>query len=121
MSESDPPPPDSISNARPAKLRELAFEWTQFIQMRKLFSKYGGYWLTIGQARHFNFSDYAFSSPLRIYSLSGPIAPANAARIISQYMLAFFDQYLKGIDQPLLDDRSPHSSEVRFERSKPDG
>jgi hypothetical protein len=119
MTETDPPRPDSIPNVSRSKRRELTLDWEQFSQMRRLFSKYGGYWLTIPQARHFNFSDYAFSSPLRIYSLSGPIAPEKAARIVSQYILAFFDQYLKDINQPLLDDRSPHASEVRFERSAP--
>jgi dienelactone hydrolase len=118
MSESHPPPPDSIPNTSPSKRRELEFEWAQFIQMRNLFSRYGGYWLTISRAKHFNFSDYSFSSPLRSYSLSGPIVPADAARITRQYMLAFFDQYLKGIDQLLLDDRPLKISEVQFEQSR---
>lgn len=119
INEEDPPFPDSIPNASPSKLRELALDWEQFSQMRKLFSTYGGYWLTMPRAKHFNFSDYAFSSPLRIYNLSGQIVPESAARIVSRYTLAFFDQYLRGINQPLLDGRSPHAAEIRFEQSKP--
>ena len=71
-----------------------------------------GYYL----AKHLNFSDYAFSSPLRIFNHSGPIVPANAARSISRYVLAFFDQHLKRIDQSLLAGTS-HASDSGFERS----
>jgi len=118
IDEANPSPPYSIPKVSPSKFRELASDWEQFSQMRRVFSTYGGYWVAIPRAKHFNFSDYAFSSPLRFYNLSGKIIPASAARIISQYTLAFFDKYLKGIDQPLLDERSEHTAEVRFERSE---
>jgi dienelactone hydrolase len=118
VNEKDPPSPESVPNASPSKHRELVLDWKQFLQMRKLLSRYGGYWLTFPKVKHFNFSDYAFSSPLRIFSLSGPIVPTTAARTFSRYTLAFLDQYLKGIDQPLLNDRAPHAPEVLFERSE---
>ncbi|MEH2544094.1 dienelactone hydrolase [Bradyrhizobium sp. AZCC 2262] len=116
MSEAAPPSPSSIPDANPSTRRELVLDWEQFVQMRKLFTTYGGYWLTIPTAKHFNFSDYAFSSPLRIFNLSGPIVPANAARSISRYALAFFDQHLKRIDQSLLTEKS-HAPDLGFERS----
>jgi dienelactone hydrolase len=116
MSEGDPVSPEGISDISPSRRRELTLDWEQFAQMRKLFSSFGGYWLTIGRAKHANFSDFAFSSPLRTYSRSGPIIPANATRIINQYMCAFFDRYLRGVDVPIFDERYPHDREVRFER-----
>jgi dienelactone hydrolase len=118
MTNGDPPSPESIPNASPAKRRELALNWAQFVQIRKLFSAHGGYWLTISQARHFNFSDYAFSSPLQIYNRSGPIVPMDASRIIGHYLLTFFDRHLKGIDRPMLDERSRRFPVVRFEQSR---
>jgi dienelactone hydrolase len=116
MSEHDPPPPDSVPDASPAKRRELALDWTQFVQMRKLLSTHGGYWLSIDRAKHSNFSDYVFSSPLRRYSHSGPIGPTNAARIINQYLRAFFDRHLMDIDAPMLDENYPRDRDVRFEQ-----
>ena len=116
MAEADPPPPDSMPNASPSKRRELVANFEQFVQMRKLLATRGGSWLTIPRTRHFNFSDDAFSSPLRFYSRAGAIPPAVATGIIRRYLRAFFDQYLEGVDRPLLDEL--HSQGGRFEQWK---
>jgi len=58
-----------------------------------------------------NFSDSPFSSPLRYCCID----PERTGRIVSRYTLAFFDKYLKGIDQPLLDGPSPDIPEVRLQ------
>ncbi|OAF13569.1 hypothetical protein AYJ54_43345 [Bradyrhizobium centrolobii] len=117
MSEVDPSPPDSVAEISPSRRREKALDWEQFVQARKLFSTFGGYWLTIKPAKHFNFSDYAFSSPLHFFSRSGAINPARAARTIDQYALAFFESYLKGDFQPLLEEPTRDLAEIRFEKS----
>jgi hypothetical protein len=98
----------------------MALEWDQFVQMKKLMQEHGGYWLSIDAVKHFNFSDYAFSSPLRKLNRSGRIAPHRAAQIVKEYALAFFDRYLKATAQPLLD--GSHSDpEYRFERAQSEG
>jgi predicted dienelactone hydrolase len=120
MAGADPVPPDAMPNATPARRREMGLEWNQFVQMKKLFEEHGGYWLSINAVKHFNFSDYAFSSPLRKLSRSGRIDPRRAAQIVREYGLAFFNRYLKGTAQPLLD--RPHSDpEYRFEHAIPEG
>jgi len=120
MAGADPVPPDAAPNASSAERREMGLEWDQFVQMKKLFEEHGGYWLSISAVKHFNFSDYAFTSPLRKLNRSGRIAPHRAAQIVREYALAFFDHYLKGTAQPLLD-RSHSDPEYRFEHAIPEG
>jgi len=120
MAGPDPVPPGEVPNATPAQRREMGYEWEQFVQIKKLLQAHGGYWLSITHVQHFNFSDKAFSSPLRKLNQAGRISPQRAARIIREYALAFFDRHLKGLAQPLLD-RSHSDLEYRFEHSAPEG
>jgi dienelactone hydrolase len=120
MAGADPISPNAVPNARPTQRREMELDWDQFVQTKKLFGEHGGYWLSINAVKHFNFSDFAFSSPLRKLNRSGRIAPHRAAQIVRKYALAFFDHYLKGTAQPLLD--SSHSDpEYRFQHVIPKG
>jgi predicted dienelactone hydrolase len=67
-----------------------------------------GYLVSLAGAGHFNFSDL----PLRqeplvrpLFALAGyegAIPPTRALEITNAYLVAFFDQYLKGKPQPLL-------------------
>ncbi|MFD4657752.1 alpha/beta hydrolase family protein [Kitasatospora sp. NPDC058444] len=75
----------------------------------------GGYkkWLTVAGADHFSFSDLdllheqaGFPTP--------PLSPERGVAITREYVTAFFDQTLKGIDRPLLDGPSPNNPEVLF-------
>ncbi len=45
----------------------------------------------------------------------GRVEPARAVQITNAYTLAFFDHYLKGIEQPLLGGPSPDYPEVQIE------
>ncbi len=45
----------------------------------------------------------------------GTVEPARGVQISNAYTLAFFDQYLKGIEQPLLDGPSPDYPEVEIQ------
>ncbi|MFE7591686.1 alpha/beta hydrolase family protein [Kitasatospora sp. NPDC057512] len=76
----------------------------------------GGYkkWLTVAGADHFSFSDLdvlheqaGFPTP--------PLSPERGVEITREYVTAFFDQTLKGIDSPLLDGPSPNNPEVLFQ------
>ncbi|WP_407152755.1 alpha/beta hydrolase family protein [Bradyrhizobium sp. ORS 86] len=119
MSEADPLPPDSLANITPTKRREMTLDREQFVQMRALLSTYGGYWLTIKRAKHFNFSDYPFSSPIRLFGRSGAIAPTKAAQIVDKYALAFFACYLKGTTQPTLEDAPIDAPDFQFQKTRP--
>ena len=95
----------------PAKRRELNFTSEQFAQMKQSLSEYGGYWMIIHGAYHSNFFDFPFYSPLRHNRLD----PERASRLISQYVLAFFDKQIRGIDQPLLARSSTETPDVSLQ------
>jgi hypothetical protein len=62
----------------------------------------GDYVLTIAGTQHANFSDLPALLPIRRVTGAGSIAPARATTVINAYMLAFFDQTLRGRSEPLL-------------------
>jgi dienelactone hydrolase len=99
-----------ISNVTPRKRRDIEFTRKQFEQMKSSLSKSGGYWMAIHGIRHLEFCDAPFVSPLRY----GRLDPERIARIISRYALAFWDEHLKGIRQPLLDSRPASIPEVKL-------
>jgi predicted dienelactone hydrolase len=117
MSQNDPLPPDSVGDVGQSKRREMAMDWEQFVQMRRLYATFGGYWLTLKRAKHFNFSDYAFSSPVRFVGRSGTIDPKRAARAIGESAFAFFELYLRGNGGPLLKLAPYDLADARFEKS----
>ncbi|MFJ8476963.1 alpha/beta hydrolase family protein [Kitasatospora sp. NPDC094011] len=82
----------------------------------KAWDALGGYrkWLTVAGAGHFSFADHellAEEAGLPTSSLS----PERAVAITREYVTAFFDTSLKGIDSPLLDGPSPDNPEVVFQ------
>lgn len=99
-----------ISSVDPRKRRDIELTRKLFEKMKSSLSRFGGYWLAIDGIRHIEFSDSVFFSPLR----RGSIRPERLARIITRYSLAFFDEQLKKIKQPLLDGPSSDIPEVRF-------
>jgi dienelactone hydrolase len=98
----------NISSLTPSKRRDIEFTRKQFDRMKSSLSKFGGYWMTI---THPEFCDSPFFSPLRRSSAN----PTEIARVINKYARAFFDKYLKNVDQPLLDHPTLEIPEVRLE------
>jgi predicted dienelactone hydrolase len=74
------------------------------------------YGLTIRGMRHFNFADYAvlYEPLLRPMQMLGPIDGRRGLRITTEYVAAFFDQYLRGIPATLLTGPSRDDPEVQF-------
>jgi predicted dienelactone hydrolase len=93
----------------PSKRRDIEFTRKQFERMKSSLAEFGGYWMAIKGIRHQDFCDSPFFSPLRQMSIN----PTKIARIISRYALAFFDQNLKNIEQPLLSESSSGISDAR--------
>jgi predicted dienelactone hydrolase len=78
---------------------------------------HGGYHLMIKGSRHFNFSDYAleWSPILKMQGGLGPIDGQRGLAIVEDYVLAFFDKYLKHSDAPLLAGPVSKYPEVQFD------
>ncbi len=80
------------------------------------------YLLSIAGTRHFNFSDLPLRQvpvlrPLFMAAgYEGSIEPARALQITNAYLVAFFDQYLKGNRNNLLNGPSPDYPEVQIEK-----
>ena len=63
-----------------------------------------GYELTVANTGHYDFSDLALLSPLTPQlSLSGTIDSHLSQTMQNEYLLAFFNRYLKNGDEPLLE------------------
>ena len=66
--------------------------------------------------RHSTFLDQVlWSKQNDLPSVFGTIEPSRAVQIINTYALAFFNQYLKDVEQPLLREPSPDYPEVTLE------
>ncbi len=74
-------------------------------------------WLTVTHAGHLSFTDWPVLAEQ--FGYTDPMAPLSGTRsqqITRAYVAAFFEQYLRGVPQPLLDGPSPAHPEVVFER-----
>jgi len=76
------------------------------------------YDLAMNTFEHDNFGDLAFwpgIEPLKSASALGTVDPARSNQIVNAYILAFFDKYLRGKSEPLLDGPSKDYQEVKFQ------
>ncbi len=72
-----------------------------------------GYRIAIEGTAHFDFSSLPLFSPLTpVLGLKGPIDGLRVNQIVNTYSLAFFNQALKNLPDPLLDGPSPAYPEV---------
>ena len=74
------------------------------------------YQLTIRGMHHLNFSDYAvlYEPILRPMQMLGSIEGRRGLKITTDYVAAFFDQYLRGAPSALLAGPAPDYPEVQF-------
>jgi predicted dienelactone hydrolase len=78
------------------------------------------YGLFVNGTRHHNFADENIWSPmLRNFGLLGSIDGHYMLQLLNDYVLAFFDQHLKGVDSSLLDGPSSTYPEVVFYMKNP--
>lgn len=80
--------------------------------------------LYIPEGEHFSFTDYQAVAPqlqektflprVLVSKVLGTVHPERAIASQRAYIAAFFDQHLKGEDQPLLQGPSPHHPDVDF-------
>lgn len=102
---------------RANQTREEANKVSQEVerQREKTFSKMssGVYLVTVTGAMHNSFSDMPFISPERYNNIK--INAARALTITNAYILAFFDRYLRGRRQPLLEGNASIFPEVTLQ------
>lgn len=78
------------------------------------------YRLTLAGTRHYDFSVLPLLTPLApALKLKGPLPAERVLGITSAYVLAFFDEHLKGAASPLLSGPAALYPEVMFEKRGP--
>jgi hypothetical protein len=92
------------------------------LEMAHLVNPGPAYFLQVSGTQHFNFTDLSLRQvglvrPLfRLAGYSGSIDAGRGLQISNAYLAAFFDRYLKGRDNGLLNGPSPSYPEVQFIR-----
>jgi hypothetical protein len=88
--------------------------------MRSVFDMHApgsAYYLDAPGMFHVNFTDAPFWSPLTpLLGLTGPVDGKRMFDILDAYSVAFFDKYLKGLPEALLDGPAKRYPEVSLER-----
>ena len=77
-----------------------------------------GYLVKLPGMFHVNYTDfpYVIATPVaRKIGMIGAIDPRHGHQVINAYTIAFFDHYLKGTAEPLLDGPSKQFPEIQFE------
>jgi hypothetical protein len=99
------PPPTDEELKTANQTREEAIRQARAAEQQRetTFSKMsaGMYLVTVKGAMHNSFSDMPYIAPGRYSNIQ--IAAKRALTITNAYLLAFFDRYLKGRRQPLLE------------------
>jgi hypothetical protein len=79
--------------------------------------KNDGYRMTIRGTQHYDFTLLPLLTPLApALKLKGPLDGQRAMQIVTDYLIAFFDQQLKAQPMPLLGGPSTAYPEVTFEK-----
>ena len=74
------------------------------------------YQVTIEEMGHNNFTDVPLLTPISAQiGIGGPINGARGIQIVNDYSLAFFERYLRGSDNPLLETIADQYWEVSFQ------
>lgn len=83
--------------------------------------QFGGYKVSISNTSHMDFTDHPLVSPWRGWTRPGHISPARIETIVRAYVLAFFDQTIRGANPSLLQSgtSSPYH-EVQIEHWNPE-
>jgi dienelactone hydrolase len=106
----------ALASKDPATRYEAALDQIDYRNLAVHLRENGGIHASIAGTTHANFSDASLSSRWRRLSGGGPIDALRAHRILDAYVLAFFQQTLRGQASPLLSGASPEYPEVRLER-----
>jgi dienelactone hydrolase len=120
MSDDSPLPATSLA-AHPSgpRRRRLLFLDQDVQDIRRSVRRHGGYWLSIRGASHLNYCDSPFFTPVRRFSGAGSIDRRRAMRIVNDFTLGFFNQYVLGREGALHDVPPQRYPEVRIELWQP--
>jgi predicted dienelactone hydrolase len=115
------PGPQDLNSKDPAARTEADLDVNDAKQIDSSLRQYGGYKLYVNDASHLDFTDHALVSPWRNWTERGHISPSRIQTIVRAYVLAFFDETLRGQKPPLLQTgNSSPFPEVQIEQFIPE-
>jgi predicted dienelactone hydrolase len=115
------PRPQDLTSSNPTARTEAELDVTDTQQINSSLKQYGGYRLFVAKTTHMDFSDHSLISPWRNWTERGHIAPARIQTIVRAYVLAFFDQTIRGEKPALLQPgNSSPFPEVEIEQFTPE-
>ncbi len=101
--------PEERSRMSYGRRRDAEIDEEDYEQQMPMFTRPGSYFISLHGTLHTSFQDTILTSPLQRFSYAGKIPPERLISILRAYVLAFFDQSLRGIPSPLLAaPRSPY-------------
>jgi predicted dienelactone hydrolase len=113
--------PQDLNSKDPSVRTKAELDVPDAKQIVASLKQYGGYRLYVDTASHMDFTDHSLVSPWRNWTERGHISPGRIQTIVRAYVLAFFDETLRGGKPGLL--QSGNSSpfrEVRIEQFAPE-
>jgi dienelactone hydrolase len=110
------PTPEQLHSGPMAQQLYWQFSAMDFAHVQQSMHQYGGWLLFAAGTHHVDFCDRSLFSSLTRFTGGGTVAPARAHSIVNAYTLAFFNQTLKGISQPLLEKNGNPFPEVELQR-----
>jgi dienelactone hydrolase len=114
------PRPQDLHSSNTYARREAELDVTDTQQINSSLKQYGGDRLFVAKTSHMDFTDHSLVSPWRNWTERGHIAPTRIQTIVRAYVLAFFDETVRGKKPALLQsgDSSPFP-EVEIEQFTP--
>jgi dienelactone hydrolase len=94
--------PDDRAHMSFGQRRDAEIDEGDYQHQMPMFTRPGSYFISLHGTLHSSFQDGILTSPLQRFSYAGEIPPAHLIPILRQYILAFFDQTLRGTRSPLL-------------------
>ncbi len=94
--------PEELARMTTSQRRDAKMDDQDYRRELPMFQKPGNYEIALHGAKHNGFQDAILDSPLQSITYAGSIPPRRMIPILRQYLLAFFDQSLRGIPSPLL-------------------
>jgi dienelactone hydrolase len=100
---------------------EAELDTTDSNEVDENLKQFGGYKVSISNTSHMDFTDHPLVNPWRNWLRPGHISPARIEIIVRAYVLAFFDQTMRGANASLLQSgtSSPYH-EVQIEHWSPE-
>jgi hypothetical protein len=108
------PTADQLHSGPIAQQLYWQFSAQDYSHVTDSLQQFGGWLLFVAGTNHVDFSDRSLFSHLRRFTGGGTLPPERTHAIVNAYTLAFFEETLKGKEQPLLGQNGSPYSEVEL-------